>query len=55
MKHLWHQLQPQDFEYDAKSFAHHHLAISAILLLASSPLKLCQVGWEQAHIFRFIY
>ncbi len=27
---------------------------SAIHLLASSPLKLCQVGWGQTHIFRFL-
>ncbi len=26
----------------------------AILLLTSSPLKLCQVGWGQMHIFRFL-
>ncbi len=25
-----------------------------ILLLISSPLKLCQVGWWQTHIFRFL-
>ncbi len=28
--------------------------LSAILLLTSSPLKLCQVGWGQTHIFRFL-
>ncbi len=28
--------------------------LSAILLLTSSPLKLCQVGWGQMHIFRFL-
>ena len=28
--------------------------LSAILLLISSPLKLCQVGWGQMHIFRFL-
>ncbi len=28
--------------------------LSAILHLTSSPLKLCQVGWGQAHIFRFL-
>ncbi len=28
--------------------------LSAILLLISSPLKLCQVGWGQTHIFRFL-
>ncbi len=28
--------------------------LSAILHLASSPLKLCQVGWGQIHIFMFL-
>ncbi len=28
--------------------------LSAILLLISSRLKLCQVGWGQTHIFRFL-
>ncbi len=28
--------------------------LSAICLLASSPLKLCQGGWGQMHIFRFL-
>ncbi len=28
--------------------------LSAICLLISSPLKLCQVGWGQMHIFRFL-
>ncbi len=28
--------------------------LSAILLLTSSPLKFCQVGWRQTHIFRFL-
>ncbi len=28
--------------------------LSAILLPTSSPLKLCQVGWGQTHIFRFL-
>ncbi len=28
--------------------------LSAILLLISSPLKLCQVGWGQMHNFRFL-
>ncbi len=28
--------------------------LSAILLLISSPLKLCLVGWGQMHIFRFL-
>ncbi len=28
--------------------------VSAILLLTSSPLKLCQVGWGQTHMFRFL-
>ncbi len=28
--------------------------LSAIFLLTSSPLKLCQVGWGQMHIFRFL-
>ncbi len=28
--------------------------LSAILHLTSSPLKLCQVGWGQTHIFRFL-
>ncbi len=28
--------------------------LSAILLFISSPLKLCQVGWGQTHIFRFL-
>ncbi len=28
--------------------------LSAILLLISSPLKFCQVGWGQTHIFRFL-
>ncbi len=28
--------------------------LSAILLLTSSPLRLCQVGWGQTHIFRFL-
>ncbi len=28
--------------------------LSAIFLLTSSPLKLCQVGWRQMHIFRFL-
>ncbi len=28
--------------------------LSAILLLISSRLKLCQVGWGQMHIFRFL-
>ncbi len=28
--------------------------LSANLLLTSSPLKLCQVGWGQMHIFRFL-
>ncbi len=28
--------------------------LSAVLLLISSPLKLCQVGWGQRHIFRFL-
>ncbi len=28
--------------------------LSAILLLTSSSLKLCQVGWGQMHIFRFL-
>ncbi len=28
--------------------------LSANLLLTSSPLKLCQVGWGQKHIFRFL-
>ncbi len=28
--------------------------LSAILLLISSPLKFCQVGWGQMHIFRFL-
>ncbi len=28
--------------------------LSAILLLASLPLKRCQVGWGQMHIFRFL-
>ncbi len=28
--------------------------LSAILLLTSSPLKLCQVGWGQTHLFRFL-
>ncbi len=30
------------------------LQLSAIVLLTSSPLKLCQVGWGQTHIFRFL-
>ncbi len=29
--------------------------LSAICLLTSSRLKLCQVGWEQMHIFRFLW
>ncbi len=28
--------------------------LSAIHLLTSSPLKLCQVGWGETHIFRFL-
>ncbi len=28
--------------------------LSAIVLLTSSPLKLCHVGWGQTHIFRFL-
>ncbi len=28
--------------------------LSAILLLTSSPLKLCHVGWGHTHIFRFL-
>ncbi len=28
--------------------------LSALLLLTSSPLRLCQVGWGQMHIFRFL-
>ncbi len=28
--------------------------LSAILLLSSSPLKLCQVGWGQTYIFSFL-
>ncbi len=28
--------------------------LSAILLLTSSPFKLCQVGWGQTHFFRFL-
>ncbi len=28
--------------------------LSAILHLTCSPLKLCQVGWGQTHIFRFL-
>ncbi len=28
--------------------------LSAILLLTSSSLKLCQVGWGQTHTFRFL-
>ncbi len=28
--------------------------LSAVLLLTSSRLKLCQVGWGQRHIFRFL-
>ncbi len=28
--------------------------LSAILLLTSSPLKHCEVGWGQMHIFRFL-
>ncbi len=28
--------------------------LSAFCLLTSSPLKLCQVGWGQIHIFRFL-
>ncbi len=28
--------------------------LSAICLLTSSTLKLCQVGWGQTHIFRFL-
>ncbi len=42
------------FGYDATSFDHHHLALSAILLLTSSPLKLGHVGQGQMHIFRFL-
>ncbi len=38
------------FGYDATSFAHQHFAI----ICHSSPLKLCQVGWGQTHIFRFL-
>ncbi len=43
----------KSFRYDTTSFDHHHLQLSAILLLTSSPLKLCHVGWGQTHIFRF--
>ncbi len=28
--------------------------LSTVLLLTSSPLKLCQVGWWQTHTFRFL-
>ncbi len=40
--------------FDATSFAHQHLAIICQSSPHSSPLKLCQVGWGQMHIFRFL-
>ncbi len=48
LKHLLHQLQPQVFLLISI------WQLSAILLPTSSPLKLCQVGWGQMHIFRFL-
>ncbi len=54
LKHLGTNYNLNLFGYDATNFDHHHLEISAILLLISSPLKLCQVGWGQMHIFRFL-
>ncbi len=49
LKHLWHQLQPQVFWVWCDKLWSSSFAISSPHL---SPLKLCQVGWEQ--IFRFL-
>ncbi len=55
LKHLWHQLQPQIFlGMMLQALLIIIWQLSAILLLSSSPLKLCQVGWVQMHIFRFL-
>ncbi len=54
LKHLWHQLQPQIFLCMIQALIIIIWQLSAILLLASSLLKLCHVGWGQTHIFRFL-
>ncbi len=48
-------LQPQVFLGMIQQALHISIwQLSAILLLTSSPLKLCQVGWGQMHMFRFL-
>ncbi len=54
LKHLWHQLQPQILGMMRKALIIIIWQFSSILLLISSPLKLCKVGWGQTHILRFL-